>query len=124
MEATGKNMETTGKNNNLSLIKGCNGDTYDNCVRNNGESWCSQNCVNADSTSTCNGDAYVNSYRINGLEWSKKYCKDSKGKLYNLTRPNKLLENFNDTCINTNNFTYLIIFIIIIIIIYLSYRKQ
>lgn len=109
------------KNNLYNLTtRGCNGDTYENCVKNNGTEWCNINCVNADPDSTCNGAKYKDINATEGISWAKANCTDKKGKLYELT---KTISNFTNTS-KYNSFNNIIIFIVMICIIYLLFNNK
>jgi hypothetical protein len=65
---------------------GCNGDTFEGCVKNKGVTWCAKNCRNAFSTSPCistiTGNAYGTwgpSIKQYGQEWAEKNCKSNNG---------------------------------------------
>jgi len=63
---------------------GCNGSSFDGCLKNNGMNWCVKNCRNAKSNSPCNGDTWKGCIKHNKIDWCQNNCKDSTNKLYKL----------------------------------------
>jgi hypothetical protein len=69
---------------------GCNGDTLDSCVKNNGMSWCAKNCRNANPDSYCNGDNWKGCLKHNKQSWCENNCKDKDRNLYKVGLSNIL----------------------------------
>ena len=65
---------------------GCNGDTFDGCVKNHGMSWCAQNCRNTLPTSLCkvnsNSGNWSECLHINGVDWCQTNCRDANNNPY------------------------------------------
>jgi len=66
---------------------GCNGDAFTYCVEQNGITWCTNNCTNANAISPCvnNGNNdYTWSQCIseNSVQWCQNNCRDKNGNIY------------------------------------------